>query len=91
MTDHSFCRVMLSDARAAAKEKGVELPRKITALRSTERVFFVESEGQPGEFVKGCCSYHAKARFIVSLVDAAEGSNQNNTAHGRRTTNEASN
>lgn len=69
---HAFCRILLSEARAEAKEKGVTVPRNITALRSTRDLFFVESDGRTGEYVKGCCGFEARANFLRKLIDAKE-------------------
>lgn len=74
MNDHSFCRALLSLARETAKEHGVELPKGLTALKSSRDLYFIESrKDNPREFVKGDCCYSAKAEFIGQLIERKTG------------------
>jgi hypothetical protein len=70
MSDHDFCRTLLRDARQEAKTAGVEIPKRLTAITSDRKEFFVEMNGRPGEYVTADCAFHAKAKFIASLIDA---------------------
>lgn len=69
---HAFCQQLLQDSREEAKNNGVEVPRKITALRSSGTdQYFMEAEGMKGVWVSGAdCVWEAKAKFIAGLVDA---------------------
>ena len=73
MNDHAFCQTLLRLAREEAKEKHVQLPKRITALRADRHQFFIEANGMKGEYVSGDCAYEAKAKFIHLLIDRAEG------------------
>lgn len=73
MSAHDFCRVLLTQARAEAKQQGVTVPRNITALKSTDRVFFVEADGVPGEFIRGDCGFEARANYINILIERTGG------------------
>lgn len=74
MTDINvlFCRTLLAQARQAAKEEGVQLPKRLTALRSDKHSFFIEGTGVRGEYVRGDNAYHAKANYIFHLIDRVE-------------------
>ena len=66
---HFICRTLLAMARDEAQTYRVKIPRRITALRSTSGQFFIEPEGMPGQFIKACCPFEARAKFISALVD----------------------
>jgi hypothetical protein len=72
MSNHNFCRLMLSEARAEAREKNVNIPCNITALKSTKDLYFVESVTLPGEYIKGDCKLEARANYIRALIDRHE-------------------
>ena len=67
--NHAFCRILLSHARQEAKQNSVKVPKRITALRSDSRQFFIEADHIKGEYVSGDCAYEAKAKFIHTLID----------------------
>lgn len=71
MNDHTFCRLMLSAAREEATAGKVKLPVRLTAMRSDEKQFFVESRDGFREYVKADCAWHAKALVITGLIDKA--------------------
>lgn len=72
--DHAECRLLLRTVRDIAEQSGVKIPRHLTALRSTKRLFFVESTDLPhGEYVRSsCCAYEAKGTFISTLIDRSK-------------------
>lgn len=63
---------MLKLMREDAKTKGVSVPKNITAIRSTSRLFFVEADGVEGVTIEGECAADAKANYISALVDKHE-------------------
>lgn len=70
MSNHDFCRTLLRLTREEAKEHGVAVPKRITALGSDKgRQWFVEMEGRTGEYVSADCAYNAKAKFIQKLIE----------------------
>lgn len=69
MNSHDCCRTMLSLARDSARKANVTIPQNLTALRADRRQFFVEMDGQKGQYVPADCSYEARAKFIFALVD----------------------
>lgn len=74
MNEHDFCREFLRDARWRAKEAGIELPKRITTNRSDmggkSQFQIVHADDFTGPWVgKACCSYEAKAKWIIGLVD----------------------
>lgn len=71
-TNVSFCQYLLKGARSEAKKAGVKLPKRITALRSDRKQFFIEADGINGEYFEGDNAYDAKAKFIYALVDRAQ-------------------
>lgn len=70
-SEHDFCRALLSDARDKARAAGVTVPKRLTAIKSTRNLYFVEMDGAPGEYVKAECSYSAKAKLIFNRIEAA--------------------
>ncbi len=75
MNVHDFCRILLQQARAEASDKGVTVPRRITALSDGNGQFFMEADGVTGEYVSADCAYEARAKYINSLIDRKEGQN----------------
>ncbi len=71
MSDHAFCQTLLRLSREEAKEKHVNVPKRITALGADRHQFFIEADGIKGEYVNGDCAYEAKAKFIHFLIDKA--------------------
>lgn len=72
MGEHDFCRALLRDSRAEAKGKGVKLPKRITALRSSgvRGQFFVETGVRSqSRWVTADCAYHARSIFISQFID----------------------
>jgi hypothetical protein len=67
MDNHSFCRTLLSLAREEAKEAGVKVPKKLSALESMGQ-YFIEGEGIEGVWVSADCVYEAKAKYIDTLL-----------------------
>lgn len=67
----AFSQVQLRHIRREAKKCGIELPKRLTALRSGIRGWFLV-EGNGG-FRKEVCAdnaYDAKYKIITALVDA---------------------
>lgn len=74
MSDHDFCRTMLAETRAEAKEKNVVLPVSMSAIKSSTGLWFVQGRKfnghhDDGEYVKADCAYHAKAMRISELIE----------------------
>jgi hypothetical protein len=55
--------------RSATLLDRVSLPKRITALRADRRQFFIEADGQPGEYVAADCAYEARAKYIATLIN----------------------
>jgi hypothetical protein len=68
MNNHDFCRGLLKVAREEAKQRRFALPPRITALKSTPRLYFVEADGGFREYFSADCAYHARAKFITNLM-----------------------
>jgi hypothetical protein len=81
---HSFCKTLLRTAREEANYAGIIVPKNLSALKSTDRLYFIEAtEDSPRVYVKGDCSYEAKARYINMLLREKEqnaGGDQKETA-----------
>lgn len=72
MREHDYCRMMLQNARDAARAAGVSIPKKITALEAFGQ-HFVEAEGAEGLWItRGDCAWSAKAAYISYIVDKAK-------------------
>jgi hypothetical protein len=69
---HDFCRALLAEVRVAAQRHGVIIPKKLRAIRSTVRLWWVQGNGPEAEYVKACCAYAAKGQFIANLLRKAE-------------------
>lgn len=73
MEDHEICRMNLSLFRTDARSLGVEIPKHLVAIRATKKLYFIEDkDGKVREYVKGCCSWSAKANYIDKLISAKE-------------------
>lgn len=69
---HDLCRQELKAARTHYKQSRIPIPKHITALRTqvvTRTEWFIEADGVRGEFVRGCCAFDAKARYIHDIVN----------------------
>jgi hypothetical protein len=71
---HAECKLLYKTVRDIAVCVGIRIPRHLTAIRSTKRLFFVESRDLPhGEYVQAsCCAWDAKGAFISILIDRQE-------------------
>lgn len=74
MNQHDYCRALLADARWRASEARIKLPKNITTNSSafgTNRQFQIVTDEEPaGPWIgRACCSYEAKAKWIIGLVD----------------------
>lgn len=69
MAKHAFCTTLLAQTRREARVNKVNVPKYMTAIRSTRNLFFVEMQGRAGEYINGDCAYEAKARYIQFLID----------------------
>ena len=70
---HTFCNALLREARASAKEHGVEVPKGLTVWRDSHSSW-AEVWGPDKMLWSGhrcCCASIAKSNFIMKLVDEA--------------------
>jgi hypothetical protein len=75
---HAFCRQLLFTAREEAGRAKLKLPVDMTAMQSTRDSYFIEAWDRViREYVKGCCSWSAKAHYIMQLIDKGEAGHGN--------------
>jgi hypothetical protein len=66
-----FCQIQLREAREEARRLGVQIPNRLTALRSSVRGWFlVEGDGFRKE-VTAHNAYDAKYKVISALIEKA--------------------
>lgn len=63
-----FCRLMLHNAREEARKAGIKVPKRLTAITSDKRSYFVEGVGMHGWECSADNAYDAKAKFIFKLI-----------------------
>lgn len=72
MSGHDFCRAFLQSSRKDAKDRNIQLPKHITALRGTTVIsnttYFIEADVFKGEFYHGCCAFEAKQKYIDDII-----------------------
>ena len=70
MNNHHFCKALLSSARIEAKKHGVEVPKRLRALRSDSKHFYIShSLVDLTPIIKADCAYHAKATWIMAQLE----------------------
>lgn len=70
-SEHPYCRLLWKSAKRAAMEADVTLPIKMTAMRGGQGVYYVQGLDDEGAYVDACCAFEAKAKRIMSLIEAA--------------------
>lgn len=68
MSEHGFCRTLLSITRQDAARYAVKIPAHLTAM-GHGREYYIEAPGIDGEYHKGCCAWAAKAHYIARLIE----------------------
>lgn len=67
----SFSLHLLALARIDAKAYNVAIPKRLVALRSSRRQFFVQGVDDAGDYVDAGDAYEARANYIQRLVEKA--------------------
>jgi hypothetical protein len=63
-----FTRELLNLARIDAEAYNVQVPKRLVALRSSPREFFVQGTNDNGGYVTASDKYEARAEYINFLV-----------------------
>lgn len=69
--EHAACRDYWLNTKETARRNGVAIPLKLTAMRSSFGMYFVEGLADEGEYTYACCAFDAKAKRISRLIAAA--------------------
>ena len=68
MDKHSYCRIMLKDARHEAKTQGVKLPFVNSAkMHDQEYAVFIGDDWY--EEYGACCAFYARSEAIWEYID----------------------